>query len=107
MHVTLNYHQFAENFTMAYKTILRVFVPYLFGQIKANKNGAMGQRSWRIFNNPPQSRSFVYLLPLLPESLTSERLCQLTDVSEDIRCVSKDIVTFQRTFFVFQRTLSH
>ena len=32
----------------------------------------------------PQSRSFVYLLPLLPESLTSERLCQLTDVSEDI-----------------------
>ena len=27
--------------------------------------------------SPPQSRSFVYLLPLLPESLMSERLCQL------------------------------
>ena len=39
-----------------------------------------------------------YLLPLLPESLTSERLCQLTDVSEDILCVSKDIVSLKASF---------
>ena len=31
--------------------------------------------------SPPQSRSFVHLLPLLPESRTSERLCQIRDVS--------------------------
>ena len=43
--------------------------------------------------SPPQSRSFVHLLPMLPESRTSERLYQIRDVSEDILCVSKDIVS--------------
>ena len=45
--------------------------------------------------SPPQSRSFVHLLPLLPESRTSERLCQVRDVSEDILCISKDIVSLK------------
>ena len=48
--------------------------------------------------SPPQRRSFVYLLPLLPESRTSERLCQIRDVSEDILCISKDIVSLKPTF---------
>ena len=34
----------------------------------------------------------------LPESETSERLCQLPDVSEDILCVLKDIVSLKATF---------
>ena len=42
-----------------------------------------------------ERRSFVHLLPLLPESQTSERLCQLTDVSEDILCVLKEIVSLK------------
>ena len=46
----------------------------------------------------PQSRSFVYLLPLLPDSPTSVRLCQLPDVSEGSPCVSKDIVSLKATF---------
>ena len=50
-----------------------------------------------VFYSPPQSCSFVYLFPLLPESLMSEKLCQLTDVSEDILCVSKDIVSLKAT----------
>ena len=50
-------------------------------------------RDLRHAHSPPQNRSFVHLLPLLPESQTSERLCQLRDVSEDILCVSKDIVS--------------
>ena len=51
-----------------------------------------------IWYSPPQSCSFVYLLFLLPESLTSKRLCQLTDVSEDILCVPKDVVSLKTTF---------
>ena len=57
--------------------------------------------------SPPQSRSFVYLLPLLPESLTSERLCQLTGVSEDILCVSKDIVSLKATFTIGLHKILH
>ena len=48
--------------------------------------------------SPPQSRSFVHLLPLLPESRTSERLCQIRDVSEDILCISKYIVSLHAKF---------
>ena len=57
--------------------------------------------------SPPQSRSFVYLLPLLPQSLTSERLCQPTDVSEDIICVSKDIVSLKATFITGLHKILH
>ena len=35
------------------------------------------------------------MLPLLPESRTSERLCQIKDVSEDILCISKDIISLK------------
>ena len=34
-----------------------------------------------LYHSPPQSRSFVHLLPFLPESRTSERLCHKRDVS--------------------------
>ena len=53
---------------------------------------------WPVLYSPPQSRSFVHLLPLLPESQMRERLCQLTDVSEDILYVSKDIVSLKAKF---------
>ena len=36
--------------------------------------------------------------PLLPESRMSEQLCQIKDVSEDIRNISKDIITFKGKF---------
>ena len=41
------------------------------------------------------SEPFVHLLPLIPDSQTSKGFCQVTDVSEDILCVSnsKDIVS--------------
>ena len=50
--------------------------------------------------SPPQSRSFVHsrLLPLVTESEASERLCQIRDVSEDILCVSNDIVSVKARF---------
>ena len=63
--------------------------------------------SFALSYSPPQSRSVVYLLPLLPESLTSERLCQLTDVSEDILCVSKDIVSLKATFTIGLHKILH
>ena len=40
----------------------------------------------------------AYSPPLLPESRTSERLCQIRDVSEDILNISKDIVSFKAKF---------
>ena len=55
----------------------------------------------------PQSRSFVHLLPLLPESRTSERLCQMRDVSEDILCISKDIVSLKAKFTTALHKILH
>ena len=48
--------------------------------------------------SPPQNSSFIHLLPLLPESRTSERLCQIRDVSDDILCISKDNVSLNAKF---------
>ena len=50
-----------------------------------------------LFSAEPFVCPFALVL-LLPESQMSERLCQLTDVSEDILCVSKDIVSLKAKF---------
>ena len=57
--------------------------------------------------SPPLSSSFVHLLPLLPESRTSERLCQIRDVSEDIICISKDIVSLKARFATYSHKILH
>ena len=49
------------------------------------------------YNNPTLLRRAIRMSMLL-ESETSERLCQLPDVSEDVFCVSKDIVSLKATF---------
>ena len=51
-----------------------------------------------VMGHRKQSRSFVHLVPLLPESQTRERLCQVTDISEDILFVSKYIVSLKAKF---------
>ena len=62
--------------------------------------------------SPPQSRSFVYLLPLITliiliESRTSERLCQIRDASEDTLCISKDIVSLKAKFTTGSHKILH
>ena len=50
---------------------------------------------------------FVHLLPLLPESRTSERLCHIRDVLEDIICISKDIVSLKAKFTIGLHKIFH